>query len=191
MDSKTIVERYGANLIGQGWLWQDDDHVLRNTPFKSIDLEFDRAALVHFWMNVYIPDGHNENETPYEVYKTWNVPLYSLFKYVTISGYRPDSNQSAVRIGCIKKDPLEDQVAELKMWLPHIKPSLPDRYSDKTVQVVSILEDTLSLHGSYQMLIDGNTYEVGMAGLYRDKDKFGSLEEAVNLIRQRYWYKKT
>ena len=84
MDSKTIVDRYGAKLKGQQMLFTDYDYILRHTKFQSVDPDFNREALVHWWMNVYLPEYRGRDEsTPYEIYSSLGpcplgtLPLYS------------------------------------------------------------------------------------------------------------------
>ncbi len=192
MDSKTIVERYGAKLKGQQRLFEDDDLVLRNTKFKSINPEFDKEALVHFWMNVYMPEDYGDGKTPYEIYKTWSNGMWKCFRYIKTDGYRPDTNQSHINVMCYKKTPLEPQLAELAMWLPHIKPGRDENgRGERQGKHVGIFESSLSAGGVFGMTIYSDTEVViGKVtyGSYRDIKEFDGVASAVDYIRNNLWY---
>lgn len=183
MNSEEIVEAYGAKLDGQQYLFNDSDFILRNTPFKPINPEFDKKAIVHWWTNVYFPNGYGDNKTPQDVWKSWDTASWKYFKYIHISGYWIDTNQSSIKIACIKSDLLQPQLEELEMWLPGIKGN-PKK--------VSILEESLSEHGSYnlvvyekQQIITKTTY-----GSISHVKEFTNLSDAVDFIRTRLYYKK-
>lgn len=189
MDSKTIVDRYEAKLEGQQFLWDDYDYILRHTNFKAIDPDFDREALVQWWMNAYVPDGYGEQATPYKVWDTWYNAMWKSFKHVRIHGIRPETNQSAIKFSAIKNMPLEPQVQELVMWLPHIKESLGVK-GDKKGKCVNIFESTLSQHGVYSLMVYNETKFVIKRGFYDIIKEFSTLETAVDYIRHHLWYQK-
>jgi hypothetical protein len=196
MDSAVMVEKYGAQLEGQQLLWRDDNITLRNTPFKPVEPEFDRQALIHWWMHVYVPDGRGDENTPYEVFKTWSNSVYGLFQYVSVNGYVPDTMQSAVQFVADRDAPIVDQVAELRLWLPHIRPWIYDKseFQPRLVRFVKVFEHTLSEHGSYHLLFDPETEESWLEkttwGHARTVKNFPTLEEMVGYVASHHWYSR-
>jgi hypothetical protein len=191
MDSQTIVDRYEAKLEGQQLLFPDSNIVLRNTKFKKIDPEFDKAAIVHWWMNVYVPEGHGENKTEYEVYNTWSNAVYPYFRNIHISGYNPHTDQQAVTFAGYKKEPVDPQIEELRLWVPHIKPC-KDK-NDRVGKHVKVFEHTLSENGSWHLWIySDNEYALGTMRWHRytQTATFDSLGKSVWFITQHYYYKK-
>lgn len=197
MDSQTIVERYGAKLKGQQLLFPEHEYTLRHTPFQPTgDRDFDRETLVHWWMHVYIPDGYGSEKTPYEIYQTWSNGLWPLFLYCKPSGYLPETYQSAIQLSCYKNEPLEDHLADVRLWLPHCKPfTYKDKKGESRPGVhVGIFERTLSEHGVYDLRVWSETdMDLGKTtyGRYQVLQHFTSLEEAVAYIQKHHYYEKS
>lgn len=193
MNSQTIVEKYGAKLEGQQLLWQDYDLILRKTPFQDIDPEFNKQALIHWWMEVYVSDGCGEQETSQKVYSSWSNGLYKNFEYAKASGlYHSQNNQSAIQLGAIKNEPIEDQIEELKMWLSYTKP-IKNEYGVE-YKFVSIFESTLSRHGIYHLQIHSDDNIKLMFTRYGNPSvlkEFKSLEDAVEYVAKNHYYKKS
>jgi hypothetical protein len=195
--SQEIVDRYGASFKGQQLLFPDADIVLRNTPFqKTEDDNWNRLALVHWWMNVYSPVNYAENNTTQLVYKSWSSPLYEYFKFArSQGGYIPETNQQAVQLSCYKKEPLEPQLTELRLWLKHAKPYFPKRNwrakreNGQTGKYVDILEHNLSLYDSFNLMVYSET-DIDLINRYGEPRNFKTLENAVNFVKDRLWYKK-
>jgi len=193
MESREIVDRWAVERSGQLLLWEDHDQLIRTTPFKAVDPDFDRQVLIHFWMNVYKGDAWNvEEKVEYEIWKTYHDPLYSMFLYVKPEGYMRESCQSCLQIAGYKKEPLEDHMKELLMWLPHYK-CVTNSENDRKAQYFSIFEHTLSEGGIYNAWVYSPTEcEIGFTryGHYSVKHRFDSLEKMLDYIRLNYWYEK-
>jgi hypothetical protein len=204
--SKIIVDRYKAKLEGQQLLWTDYDYILRYTKFQPVgDRNFDQQAIIHWWMNIYIPrdDGIEELVTPYAVFESWSNALRDNFKYVSCFGYFPSSNQSAIQVRTYKGESVEDVVAELEMWLPYLK-AIDCHVHDTKIssketilgQHVKIQEYTLSEYGVYSLQIfDGSSgcgakkFEIGKTtyGHYRVLESFATLKDAITYISRHHW----
>ncbi len=195
MNSKTIVEKYEAKLEGQQFLWTDYDYILRKTPFKSVDPNFDHETLVHWWMYVYCPVSDLTEETvSLEIFKSWSDGIHKTFKHISCFGYRPETNQSALNFRAYKDEPTDEMVAELGLWLPHVKPA--DCYVDGESKhkrrqgvYIHIQEETCSERGAYSLQVFGDEYEVGRLthGHYRVLKRFTNLQEVVSYISQHHW----
>jgi hypothetical protein len=191
MDSKMIVERYGAKN-SKPLLWDDHDLTLRKTEFKATgDWNFDRQTLVHWWMNVYVPNGQRDEETPYEVYKTWSSAVGRYFPFAKAGGgYNPKTDQSAVEICTYKNFPVEPQLNDLQLWLPHLKPIEED---GRSYQYLGIFEHTLSEGGVFFLRIYSET-DVALwkttYGHSRLLRSFPMLQEAVLYVSKNHWYEK-
>jgi len=200
MDSATIVEKYGAKLEGQQMLYPDPDYVLRKTKFRPIDPEFDKQALVHWWMNVYLPDQYVDEYSAalgginQEVYRSWSNAIYSYFSCARCSGsYNSNTSQSTVQFQAYKHDLLDPQIAELKMWLPHIKPCLNPE-SKREGRHISILERKLSKDGAWRLWIySDNDLVLTITAYHRysEVEKFTDLVSAVKYIAENVWYQKS
>jgi len=192
MNSSEIVKEYNVIMPGQQFLFKDDDATLRRTRFKSIDPVFDKEAIIHWWMNVYTPT--NCIETSQEVYSSWHCAVHANFKYIGIAGYNCGTLQSAIRFAAYKKDPIEEQLEELQMWLPHIRPSVDENgRGDRKAKHVSILERTLSQYACYSMSVyNDNEITVNSLayGSHNVLKKFDNLKYVISFIRARHWYKK-
>ncbi len=191
MDSNLIVEKYEATLKGQQLLFPDADIILRQTKFKKIDPEFDKQALVHWWMNVYVPDGYGENRAPQNVFSSWSNAMWGCFQVVHVSGYCPENEQSTVHFGAYEKEPLEPQIEELRMWVPHIKPVKLD--FDRPAKMIKVSEAGCGEGGIWSLRIYSDTeYVLGLRRYshYHERAKFESLGKAVWFISQHYPYKK-
>lgn len=197
--SKFFADAFNAKLTGQQLLFEDYDLILRRTPFKDlfepqaeqVRTEFNRTALIHWWMNVYVPNGRGDQETPYEVYRTWSNAMWQNFKYVSCDGYRIETNQNVVKIACCKKEPLEPQLEELKLWIPHIKESMDEE--QRMGKHISIFERGLCEYAIYSLAVYSDLdIVIGefSHGSYKVVNKFDNLAEAVDLIRNKYWYTK-
>jgi hypothetical protein len=191
MDSQTIVNKYEAKLEGQQLLFSDDDLVLRKTPFKSISEDFDKEVVIHWWMNVYVPNGYGELETPYPVYSTWSNAVYKCFNAVKTGGYCTETNQTGIEVCFYRDDPLDEQIAEVKMWLSHLKPI---KKGDTTAIHLGVFEHTLSEGGVYtlwvypenKVILEKCTY-----GRIHPLKEFSSLDEAFKYVAQNHWYEKS
>lgn len=182
MDSKTIVDMYGAKLE-QGMLFPDYDYILRQTPFKSISPKFDRDSLVHYWMNVHVPDGRGDLNTPYESYKTWADAVYKSFKRILLSGYNPKTLQQCVKLALNARKKIDRAKAELNLFVPHIKPV-------GEFKLVSIFEHTCSLHGIHTLRVYPERYEVWIQSYGNDRKSFGctDLDTCLNHIKKYHYY---
>lgn len=188
MTSSEIVQAYGAKLEGQQLLFPDDDIVVRRTKFKPIDPEFDKKALIHWWMHVYVPDGYDEEtKTPQEVFSSWSNALYTYFKYTMIGGYKADTRQSCVKISAYKKEPVEPQIEELKLWLPHIKSAMNEN-ANRIGKYVDIFEHNLSRFDSWYAFVYDAEFVI-YRGRWEDK-KFNSIEQFMEYIVKHLWYEK-
>lgn len=193
MTNAEMVKAYDAKLEGQLLLFPDDDIILRKTKFKEINPEFDKMALIHWWMNIYLPEYHTEEEhTPYEIYNTWSSAVYKYFHYTTVNmGYNPKTNQQGVKFMGYLKEPVEEQKKELELWLPYIKP-----YKDENGRLrkrISIMEKDLSEHGSWSLCVFSDTeYVLGVSRWHRYEEttKFDCLGKAVWFIANHRWYEK-
>lgn len=193
MDSQTIVDAYQAKVSGQGLLWHDPDFILRKTSYQDTpDKEFNQQAVIHWWMNVYDPNGRGDDETPYEVYKTWNNALYKNFKYTRTNGYNTETNQACVHFAPYKEESLDDQEEELKLWLPHVKPSRCEE-AEKEGKFVDLFEHTFSEHGSYYLWLFSDTelclYKCTY-GSIRCLQTFTSLSDMIEYVAKHHYYEK-
>lgn len=195
MNSKEIVKAYGATLKGQQLLFPDDDIILRNTPFiESGDKSFDREALVHWWLNVYVPDGHGDDDTPYEVFKSWSDGISHNFKYINSFGHNPETQQRAISLWTYKKDSVEAHLEDLNMWLPHIIPSTDENgRGERKAKHIEIMEHTCSRYGRYSMSIYSDrevTVNCLSYGRHRVLKRFDCIEDAVEFVKDNHCYKK-
>ncbi len=194
MTSQEIVDRYGVeNCANMDRLFPDPDLVLRNTHFiPQEDETFNRDSIIHWWMHVYVPDGFGDYRVLYEAYKTWSNALYRYFRYARPNGYVSQTNQSSIKIGCYKKTPLEPQLAELQLWVPHVKEVTFDKDEERSyakAKPIRIFESSLSLSGSWTLYVT----DTGYCEIYRNQyveQKFNTLAEAVDHIRLNLWYQK-
>ena len=187
--SQQIVELFDVKLVGQQLLIPDPDYVLLCSKFQPTgDDNLDREILIHWWMHVYDPT--EDYKLGEGIYGSWSNACYRYFKYATQSGYNPETGQ-AVKLSCYKHTPLEPQLEQLQLWLPHIKPSRlrPHDESERKGKWISVFEHTLSYHGSYNLIIYSDT-EVDLTFTYDSPRKFGSLDEAVDFVRLHHWYEK-
>ena len=193
-----LANLLGAELKGQQLLFSAPEIALRQTPFKSINPQTDREVLIHWWMNVYVPDGTGAEETPCEVYSSWSSAVYPAFRYVRPSGFCPETKQSTIKLSAYKHESVEAHLADLELWLPHIKPSTKnvtcrDEPLKGPAKFVDIFERTLSEHGSYSLFIyaedDLELQKLAWSNInivHRSK----SLVEMVEYVRDRHWYEK-
>ena len=193
MNSAEIVEAYGAKLDGQQLLFHDDDIVLRQTKFNSITPEFDKQALIHWWMDVYLPEYRNVDEHAIqEVYNSWSNAIWNYFKYTSLSGYNPATNQQVVKFSGYLKEPVDVQTEELRLWVPHIKLCL-NKDNGKMGKYISIFEHSLSANGIYSLWIYDND-DIGLGctrySHYEEKAHFDCLGKAVWFVVNHYWYEK-
>lgn len=188
MDSKTIVELFGAKIKGQQLLFDDFDFILKNTGYKKISPELDKEIIVHWFMNIYShDDDYSTRKTDYEVYVQWSKAISENFKYVSVSGYLPETGQSCVKLACHKNEDVNLQLNELQMWLPHIKPIKKD---DKLIKYVRIFESSLSRHAAYALHICETEVFINKNSYGRQTNqKFDDIATAVNFIHQNIWYK--
>lgn len=188
MNSATLVEKYNAKLSGQQLLFRDDDYILLQTPYQSSgDSDFDRKAIAHWWMNVYVPDNNIEQE----IYRSWSNAVSSNFKYLMTGGYFPETNQTAITFMANKKKTLESHLKELEYWLPFIKPIKNEKELEH--KVMSIMDRTLSEYGSYGLDIYSDSHiEITKIYYYSESivKTFTSLSNAVSFIQEKLWYKK-
>lgn len=187
MESQAIVDRWGAKLSGQQVLFPDPDLVLRRTLFTETgDKSFDQEALIHWWMHVYNYDKDYlpDNKVPYEVYKTYSNALLKFFNYAKASGcYSPKTNQSVIDLACYKHKPVEDHMAELNMWLPHIIEINGCKY-------VKIFERSLSEYGVYTMRVykDRTDLEFCRHGHVEVIETRPTVEKMVAHVHDRHYY---
>ncbi len=192
MNSELIIDTWKAK-DPDPLLWPDHDRTLLSIPFQSVNQEFDKLALVHWWMNVYNP----ANSTPMEIYQSWHEAVRHTFKHVFPGmGYHPGSMQNSISLGMYKNDEVEPAVEELKLWLPHIKlidcPEDGDRESYKG-QHIHVSEHTFSEKGVYSLLIFAENDSVLNKRVYGSDTyvhSFKSLGHAVAYIRDRHWLGK-
>ena len=184
--SQEIVDKYKVSEKGQLTLFSDPDELLVKTKFqKTDDPEFDKLAIVHWWMNVYVPDGYGRYKTEYEIYSTWSNAIGNNFKYISQSGYNLQTRQSCVQIRAYKNEPTADLLAELELWLPHIKEC-------DGIKHIGIFESSLSEHGIYAFEIRKDKFVITFTRYHnkRDLKEFDNLSDAVNCIRESIYYKK-
>lgn len=193
MTSADIVKMYDAKLEGQQLLFPDDDIVLRHTNFKKISPEFDRAALIHWWMNVHLPEYHGADEkTPFPVYQTWSHAIWEYFKYTNLNCCNPEINQQEVTFTGYLKEPNDEQTEELRLWIPHIRFCI-NKDNGRSGKYIGILEHKLSVDGIWQLWIyDESDIELGRTrnGHYEKRANFDCLGKAVWFISNHYWYDK-
>lgn len=184
MTSKEIVDRYKAKLKGQKMLWEDCDFILKKTRFKKIDPEFDRQALVHWWMYVYGPEDYGPETTPFEVFNTWSNAMYPNFKYVNVSGYVPATKQSCVQFSGYRHDPIQSQVEDLEMWLPHVKPN------KKGYKFIDVFEYTASAHGIFFLEFYPKSIHLNKTtyGTTATLKKFKTVAETVEYVVEHHPY---
>jgi len=203
MTSERIVERFNAKLKGQQLLFEDPDIVLRNTKFRPLADELLSEAqemIIHWWMNVYVPDGRGDNHTPQEIFSSWSNAKYHYFKFCQVDGYCPDIQQSAIHLKCYKQMPLAPQVRELQMWLEPAKSFIlstgrTKKPTDRVGKYVSIFEHTLSRWASYYLYVYSDDTDCAIYsnryGRYSLEKEFKTLESAVDYIRLNLWYESS
>lgn len=201
MDSKEIIERWGIQREGQLRLWEDYDQLIRITPFRSVHPDFDREVMLHFWMHVYKGDADNaDDRTDYEIWKSYYNPLCQLFEFARPDGWLNEVAQPVIQLSTSRKEPLEDHMKELHMWLPHCK-YITNSYDRRTSSgnepesrkalYISVLEHTLGSAGIYNIwMYNPGDCELGVTrhGRYSMEYRFASLEATVAYIRRRHWY---
>lgn len=191
MDSKTIVETYGAKVKGQPLLWEDHDFILRQTPFQAVNPEFDRLAIIHWSMNIYKPGTKKEDEgVDYEVWKTWDRAC-DIFKNVSRQiGYNSSTNQQALGITMTQNQDVKPAIDEFKMWFPHYKP-LPEE--NTKVWCFHVADNDLSEHGVLSLkyyseqLISLDVLRYGHTSRLRN---FTSLHEAFVYLAKNHWLRE-
>lgn len=201
--SKEIFDRYAIEQTGQLTLFDDHfpDHILRKTAFQEVDPEFDKKTLIHWHLNIYKPNSYDEDETPYEIWKTWNNPIRKHFKYVEPSGYIRETGQEGIRLTTYKNEPTDKIVEELKIWLPEVKPFkffetdrrykswASDKEREEEVKFIDLFEKSLSYNGIY-FLIYFNDNKIWLCFTYSQPKKFNSLEECIDYVKERHYYQK-
>lgn len=101
-------------------------------------------------------------------------------------GYYPTTMQNGISIklkkGCQKS--FSETVYGLKIFIPHIKPQVPQG------KIIKIFEHTLSENGVYQLIINDSKFAIVKTtfGRQRDVAVFPTLEEAVKYIQDKHWY---
>lgn len=196
MNSDEMVAAYDAKLDGQLLLFPDNHIVLRKTKFQPVNPEFDKHAIIHWWMNVYVPDGYGDEGTPQDVYNSWRNAVYANFNYIHTGGYNPETNQSTISFQGYKKEELQPQIDELRMWLVHVKPVTHklrcyEKELPPIAKYIKISERTLSEYGFYVLLVHNDEYILTRTtyGSTSECGKFDSLGKAVWFIVNHYWYK--
>lgn len=197
MTSQDIVERWGVQLEGQQVLFPDPDLVLRRTEWRATgDAPFDREALAHWWMQVYVPNGKGDEQTPQTVYSSYSSAVYNLFPHVRPGGYSPVTGQSQLDVVCYNSgnhfDDVVPMLAELGLWLPLLKP-ISGEYDSRQYQHLGILEHTLSEGGCYSL----HLYSPDEVKLHRIRyhrhsvlERFASLRDALAYVVEHHWYEK-
>lgn len=188
-----IVERAGLKITdGQLDLFPDYDYILRNVPFKATgDLEFDRQWLIYWWMVAYVPDGYGRDKVDYDkVWRWYNSGLWTHFKYTKADGYRPDTNQSSVKLATYTDQDSKEQADELRLWLPYIKPSAVDRHRPEagTAKMVSIFEHSLSYSGTFHLTVNDDKCELFFSG--RSQKITAGLESMIDYIKTYHYYQR-
>jgi len=208
LTAQEIVDRIGATMKGQLLLFSEPDDILRQTPFSATgDKEFDRAWLIHWWMHTYNPEASDPLErVEYgSVYKSYSNAIYKYFNYTMLSlGSWVGSNQQAVTLTCYKHEPTDDHVAELNLWLPHIRPrmipdpSLPFRKNgaEISLQCIKLMEESLSYYGIFYIVIyhldNPVRYKLifGRGSSNEIRCDTTSIEELVDYTKKHHYYEK-
>lgn len=192
MTSEEIVNLWGIKRKGQQLLFEDYDNILRNTKFISNDdVEINKQILIHWWMNVYAINDGRDFDVPYEVYKSWSNAIGNNFKFIMMSGYHTISKQTIVSLACSKHLPLEPQLEELKLWLPHIIPTKNDK-DKRESKYISIFEHNLSKDAIISLSIYSDT-DISVNSFRYGQHKvlcpFDNIRDAVEYIWQNFWYR--
>ncbi len=193
----------GTQLVSS-FLNPDADKNYRvNLPFKSTgNKQVDQDQLVYWWMYVYqhyVEDVQaGRSPAVHAVYSTWSNALHDNFSFTGISGFWPTTGQNAVHYRPSKSAPTETQVAELSLWLPHIK---PDPYvvgkwrdellsKEKDLAHIAIMTDDLSASGVVQLHVNSDSefiYSKTSWGRVHSK-KLGNIVDAVGYMRKNECY---
>ncbi len=179
--SKEIFEKAGLVLPRQGDFWPDYDKIVLQSRFKATDDEsFNKEWLAKWWMYLYKPGTHYPEQ---KVYSSYYNSLFRYFRLVRPSGYSPKTNQSAIKLSCIKKYTLKEHLSEFNFWLPHVIPIDGIKYID-------IFEETHSEYGKYNLKVEEPNAELHFTqyGNTRTLKTFRSIKSAISYVRRNHYY---
>lgn len=191
------IELYNLNYQDYGLLFPDDEYLLLNTEFKDTgDRDTNQIIIANWWMNIYLP----KEDIRQKIWRSWNNAIDKNFTYCKISGYNPETGQNIPQISAKKNHETWPQVEELQRFIAYSKfitrefTVYGDRLSivEKRPRIfVSIFENSLSEHGSYNLLI----FHEKDIRLYRSRGycsdllkKFESLFDAINYVKENHYY---
>lgn len=191
------VELYNLKYQEYGLLFPDDEYLLLNTEFKDTGYrDTNQIIIANWWMNVYLP----KEDIKQKIWRSWNNAIDKNFTYCKISGYNPETGQNIPQLSAKKGHETWPQVDELQRFITYSKYLTREFtvYGDKYTTVekrprifVSIFENSLSEHGSYNLLIfhkkDIRLY--CSSGYSSDLlKKFECLFDAINYVKENHYY---
>ena len=114
------------------------------------------------------------------------------FRGISCGGYYPETNQLSVRVAFDQNKDLKDQL-DIMRFIPFIKPIKHNKFTQVGIsssKVISIFENTLSEHGSYDLHItDDKIYCTCIS--YRHpmiEETFTSIEDALKYVYDNHPY---
>lgn len=186
MTSEEIIKLWNVKRQGQQRLIEDYDQLLRITPYQdSEDKILNQNILTHFWMNVQVPNGCGEEDTPFDIWQTWHRAIDKNFDFVGTSGYVESTRQNGLQITLCQDSDVDEAIEELNQWLQYVKPSKDGIFID-------IFEHTLSAGGIYYLVISNDiehfTLTVCTYGTFSVLKEFDNLRDSLEYIKKHHYY---
>lgn len=111
LTSEEILETYRVK-------WTESaDKTLSKTPYRVTGFEFDKNAVIHWFMGMNTPI----QDRGAAVTEMWNRAARSLFRYVQFAGWLKNK-QAKIVFRPHKKHPVQDQIAEIEHWAESVFP---------------------------------------------------------------------
>jgi len=192
MDSIEIAQKWN---VKSNLLFDDEealDSVLRNTPFQfTDDKEFDRLALIYWWMKIYQPGSYKSDKTDYEIYKTYSSAVYHLLKYCRFGGYLVKTGQSGLQVNLNYGCNIEEATNEISLVIPYITECEFENEELKG-KYIDIFEHTLSEYGCYHAILADGIYIFGITSYsnWREIERFDSLMNFLKYVSTNHYYQK-
>ena len=111
LTSEEILETYGIK-------WTENaDKTLSKTPYRVTGFEFDKNAVIHWFMGMNTPIA----DRGAVITETWNRAGRSLFRYIQFYGWMKNK-QAKISFRPHKRHPVQDQIAEIEHWAESVFP---------------------------------------------------------------------
>ncbi len=129
-----------------------------------------------------------------KLYKTVD-RWFGKFQYVRNSGYVPATLQPSIQVWLQKSKPVEPQIAEAMLFVPHLKKFTPERADGlENVRFLDIMEYTLSAGGSYSIYIledDRALLTIMRYHRFSIIKEFDNLDQCLRYVHEHHPYERT